>query len=335
MFFPTHQSEKMKKAFITGATGFLGINLIERLQLDNWEITAFHLPEEDLRILSRFEVKCIPGNILFYPSLLAAIQKDHEVVFHLAGDTSMWPKNAKRQYQVNVQGTANVCKAAIEKGVQRLIVTSSSSAFGYHGSRLSEQTVSNALTCGMSYNQTKFLAEQEIRKAVDLGLFAVMLNPCNIIGPYDPGGWSQLIKNACHHQLPGFPPGIGTFAHVRDIADAHISAVKNGRRGENYLLGGVEASFKDVINEIIRITGTDLSLKEISGFKLRAATFLSSLQSFFTGREPTLTYPKYKRLVGKLTCDDSKAVRELGFRTTSISEMLMDCYRWLQQEKLL
>jgi len=63
--------------------------------------------------------------------------------------------------------------------------------------------------------------------------------------------------------------------------------------------------------------------------------YLSSLKSLFDHKEPMLTYPKYRRLVGKLRCDDSKAVRELGFKTTPISEMLTDCYEWMRQEKLL
>ncbi|MBU3916410.1 NAD-dependent epimerase/dehydratase family protein [bacterium] len=325
----------MKKAFVTGSTGFLALNLIERLQSKEWEITALYLPGEDLKYLSRFNVKPVPGNILDYSSLLSAMSKGQDVVFHLAGDTSMWSKNAQRQYNVNVQGTANVCKAALEKGVTRFIYTSSSSAYGFHTERLTEKSSSNALSCGMNYNRTKYLAEQEVKKAVARGLYAVMLNPCNIIGPYDPGNWSQLIKNTCLNRLPGYPPGMGTFAHVRDIADAHISAVKNGRNGENYLLGGVEASFKEVINEIIRVTEMNLPLKEISKNKLKLATWFSSIQSFFTGKEPVLTYPKYKRLVGNLTCDDTKAVQELGFKTTSISEMVMDCYQWLQQENQL
>ncbi|MBI9077896.1 MAG: SDR family oxidoreductase [Desulfatibacillum sp.] len=325
----------MKRAFVTGATGFLGLNLIEQLQPLAWEVTAFHLPEEDLRYLSRYPVDMVGGNILDYPSLLNAMPESVDAVFHLAGDTSMWSKHAERQYAVNVTGTANVCRAAMVRNAGRFIHTSSSSAYGYHSVRLNERTPSNALDCGMNYNRTKYLAEQEVKKAVDRGLFAVLLNPCNIIGPYDPGNWSQLIKNVHNNKLPGFPPGTGTFAHVRDIANAHIAAVDKGRKGENYLLGGVEASFKEVIGEIMQVTGKQLPLKEISARKLQIAWALSSLKSFFTRQEPMLTYPKYKRLVGNLICDNSKASRELGFKTTTIREMVTDSYHWLEQENLL
>jgi len=325
----------MKKAFVTGATGFLGLNLVERLLLQNWEITALHLPGEDLKNLSRFDVTPVAGNILDVASLQKAIPEKPDAVFHLAGDISMWHKNDDRQYKINVLGTANMCRAALEKNAVRFIHTSSSSAFGYHGCELTETTISNALGCKMSYNQTKYLAEQEVQKSVGAGLVAVILNPCNIIGPYDPGNWSQLIKNVCQGKLPGYPPGLGTFAHARDIADAHIAAVEKGRNGENYLLGGVRASFKEVIYQIVEITQVNLDLKKISKQKLKMMLYLGMVKSFFDGREPLLTYPKYMRLTGKLTCDDTKAQRELGFKTTSIHQMLTDCYGWMKQEQII
>lgn len=325
----------MKKAFVTGAAGFLGLNLIQELVEKNWEITGLHLPGEDLTYLSRFDVDMVEGDILDLTSLQKAMPENLDAVFHLAGDTSMWHKNDVRQYRVNVNGTANMCRAAIEKKADRFIHTSSSSAFGYHDDILTEQTRPNALTCGMNYNRTKFLAEQEVQKAVKNGLFAVILNPCNIIGPYDPGNWSQLIKNVCGGKLPGYPPGIGTFSHVRDIAQAHICAVENGQKGENYLLGGVQASFKDVILEILNITDARLSLKKISKVRLKFILYASQAAGFISRREPLMTYPKYLRLVGRLICDDAKARHKLGFKTTSISKMVTDCHQWLKQENLI
>jgi len=79
----------MKEAFVTGSTGFLGLNLIERLQRNNWEITALHLPGEDLKYLSRYNVKAVPGNILDIQSLQNAIPKNVDAIFHMAGDKSM------------------------------------------------------------------------------------------------------------------------------------------------------------------------------------------------------------------------------------------------------
>lgn len=325
----------MKKAFVTGSTGFLGLNLIENLVSGGWEVVALHLPGEDLKYLSRFDVTPVAGDILDFPKLVKVVPKGLDVVFHLAGDTTTWPRLAERQYNVNVVGTANVCRAAMERGAGRLVATSSSSAYGCHDDRFSESTPTNALTCGINYHKTKYLGEQEVKRLVEEGLDAVIVNPCNIIGPYDTANWSQLIINVVNHELPGAPPGVGTFAHVKDVARAHVAAFERGRAGENYLLGGVEASFKEVISEIITVTGADVPLKDISRLKLKIGVYVSSIKALFDGVEPLLTYPKYVRLVGRLSCDNSKAVRELGFSTTSIREMVSDCYEWLKREGLL
>jgi len=325
----------MKQTFVTGSTGFLGLNLIENLVSEGWDVVALHLPGEDLTYLSRFDVTPVAGDILDYQKLVNVIPKGMDVIFHLAGDTTTWPRLAARQYNVNVVGTANVCRAAMERGAGRLVATSSSSAYGCHDDRFSESTPSNALTCGINYHKTKYLAEQEVKRLVKEGLDAVIINPCNIIGPYDTVNWSQLIINVVRNELPGAPPGVGTFAHVKDVARAHVAAFEKGRKGENYLLGGVEASFREVISEIIEVTGAELPLKNISRFKLKIALYVSSIKALFDGKEPLLTYPKYKRLVGRLSCDNSKAVRELGFSTTSIRKMVSDSYEWLKREGLL
>jgi len=325
----------MRNAFVTGATGFLGLNLIELLVSEGWDVVALHLPGENIRYLSRFDVTPVAGDILDFPKLVNVIPKGLDAIFHLAGDTTTWHRFATRQYNVNVIGTANVCRAAMKRGAGRLVVTSSSSAYGCHEDRFSESTPTNALTCGINYHKTKYLAEQEAKRLVKEGLDAVIINPCNIIGPYDTVNWSQLIINVVRNELPGAPPGVGTFAHVKDVARAHVAAAEKGRKGENYLLGGVEASFREVISEIITVTGADIPLKDISRFKLKIALYASSIKAIFDGKEPLLTYPKYVRLVGRLSCDNSKAVRELGFSTTSIREMVSDCYEWLKREGLL
>lgn len=331
----TEKSE-IKKAFVTGANGFLGVNLIEELLKEGWDVTALHLPGDNLKYLEQYKINLQPGNILDYQSLLEALSAGkNSVLFHLAGDTSMWYKNNERQFQINVTGTRNVCKAALEMGVKKLVYTSSSSAFGYHSTRIKEDTKSNALSCGMNYNRTKYLSEQEIKKAVKQGLEAVILNPCNMMGPYDSKGWSTLIKSMAENKAPGVSTGIATFAHVRDIAGAHIRAAEKGISGENYLLGGVEISFYDVFNEINTLLGKTVSIRTFTPASFRIILFFMRIKSFFDGKEPLLTYPRYKRLTGTLLCDDSKARKELDFSTVTIQKMLHDSHQWLIEENLI
>ncbi len=326
----------MKKAFVTGSTGFLGLNLIGELSAAGWEIYALHLPGEDLRQLQRFGVIPGEGNILEYESLLHTIPEKVDAVFHLAGDTSTWNRNNARQYLINVTGTSRVVAAAIERKARRFVHTSSISAYGYHpGVPISEETKSNAAERGANYHITKYLAEEEVRKGVRSGLQAVILNPCNVLGPHDRVNWSQIIRAVYNDRLSAIPPGSGTFAHVRDVARAHIAAAEKGVPGSNYCLGGVHASFREVIQEIQRMLGKEVTEEVLPPWKLKLVTYAVMAAALISRREPSMTPAKYMRLVGDLRCDDRRAVRDLGFSTTSLRAMLADSLAWLREENLL
>jgi dihydroflavonol-4-reductase len=324
-----------KTAFVTGSTGFLGLNLIEELLKRRWEVVALHLPSDNLHYLSRYNVTPVGGNITDYNSLINVMPVQADAVFHVAGITSMWSKHNKVQYRVNVLGTRNIVNASLEKKAKKFIFTSSISAYGYHKTLIDENTKSNALHCKMNYNITKYMAEQIIKEAIQKGLHAVMLNPCNIIGPYDINGWASLIKTVYHGKLFGIPPGRAMFCHVKDIVDAHINAVDKGVDGDNYLLGGAETSFKDVFNEIEKLLGKKISTSIQPKWKIKLASYIFSLKSKIDGKEPLVTYEKYKRLVGRVACNYDKAIRTLDYHTSSISQMINDSYSWLKKENLL
>lgn len=326
----------MKTAFVTGATGFLGVNLINTLLQEKWEVYALVIPEDPIKYLNEKRITFVKGDVMNKSSLRKAIPKGKDVtVFHVAGLTSMWHKQDEIQYRINVVGTRNVCEVAIEKNVKRFVFTSSISAYGYHSKTVTEKTISNASTCKMNYNYTKYLGEQEIHKAIKNGLDAVILNPCNVVGPYDVRGWSTLIKSANKGNPKGATDGIATFSHVQDVIDAHISAVENGITGENYLLGGVEVSFKDAVTTICQMLDKPGPKKSISPSLLKVVMVIQAVKSFFDKKMPLLTYPRYKRLTGHIVCDDSKARNTLNYKTRSLEEMFKDSYNWLKKEDLL
>ncbi len=232
----------------------------------------------------------------------------------------------------------NVVDVALQKSARRLIYTSSISAYGYQpGRRIDESTPSNALKHGDNYGKTKFLAEQRIRQAASQRhLSAVILNPVNILGPYDRNNWSrQLILPISQGNLRVVPPGAATWAYVEDIVAAHIAAVDKGRSGENYILGGVQASFKTVVNEIEDILGQPPSPRVTPKAVLRVGLWGATAKSIIDGRQPTLTPPQYRRAVGDLLCSDAKARRDLEYRGTDLHTMLAATIGWLRHEHLL
>lgn len=227
-----------KTAFVTGSTGFLGLNLIEELLKRDWNVIAFKLESVDSPFLSKLDAITVAGDLNDYNSIVNALPFEVDAIFHVAGSTSMWSKNDRLQYLINVEGTQNVVKAAFQKRAKRLIYTSSISAYGYHSGPVNESTVSNALNCGMNYNKTKYQAEEVIKDAVKKGLPAIIINPVNIIGPYDTINWTkQFLRPIYQNKLPAIPPGRAMWCYSRDVADAHINAVENGEIGGELSIG--------------------------------------------------------------------------------------------------
>src|SRR5271169_6141503 len=114
-----------RTAFVTGGTGFVGLNLVKELMIRGWDVTALHRPSSELKYLKRFRPKLAMGALTEPASLSLAIPQGTDTLFHVAGNTSMWRKADAEQSRDNVEGTHNIVEAALSRGVRRLVVTSS------------------------------------------------------------------------------------------------------------------------------------------------------------------------------------------------------------------
>ena len=326
-----------RAAFVTGAAGFLGRHLVEELDRRGWEVTAFCRATDRTDLLSsaaRIEI----GDLANAERVGEALPDRVDAIFHLAGNTSTWSRNAAAQFRDNVDGTAHVIQAALAKHARRLIYTSSTSAYGYQpGVRINERTTSIAPTRGDNYGKSKLQAERLIKRAcAEHGLSAVILNPVNIVGAYDTTNWSrQLILPISKGSLHVVPPGSATWISVHDVVKAHIAAVDIEEFGTNFVLGGVEASFLEVTNEIEAILGKPSSRRATSKATLRMLLLLSTAKALATRAEPELTLAKYQRAVGDLLVDDRKAREILGLERTALHDMLAETIEWLEQVGML
>lgn len=325
----------MPAAFITGGTGFLGLNLIEQLLSKSWEVIALHRPTSKLKHLRKKDIQLVQGSITEPNSLINVIPEKVDAVFHVAGNTNMWSRNNHIQTRDNVEGTRNMVGAAVKRQAKRFIHTSSISAFGHHQQRINEETQSNAAHSPLNYHRTKYLAEMEVRKGIEKGLDAVMINPANIIGPFDYNNWSHLFILIDRQKLPGVPAATQTFCHVGEVAKAHIAAFYRGRKGENYILGGVEANFLTLAQEIGDLLGKQVPKRTTPGWILKLLGRVSLLGSYITGKEPDITPERAILVTNQMLCNSQKAEKELGYRSVPLKSMLNDCYQWMLSEGLI
>ncbi|MDA8107578.1 MAG: SDR family oxidoreductase [Betaproteobacteria bacterium] len=324
-----------RTAFVTGATGFVGLNLVEALAREGWRVLALHRPESDLKHLARLPAERVLGDVTDRALLERALPTGVDAVFHAAGDTSLWSRRNAHQDLVNIEGTRNMVEAALARRARRFVHTSSISAYGMVSGRIDERTEQRGGESWVNYQRSKFLGEREVRGALARGLDAVILNPAGIIGPYDTRNWARMIRFACAGKLPGVPPGASSFCHVREVARAHIAAVERGRRGESYLLGGADASFLELVRTIGEVTGCKVPARPLPAWLLRALARLAQWTSYATGRAPTLSPEAVALATRRITCDCTKAERELGFRPVPLRAMVEDSVAWLEREGLL
>jgi nucleoside-diphosphate-sugar epimerase len=322
-------------AFVTGATGFVGLNLIEELTARDWRVVALHRPDSDLRYLERFPVERARGDVTDPRSLARAMPERVDAVFHVAGDTSLWSRHNARQDRVNIDGTRHVVEAALRARARRLVLTSSISAWGMQSGRIHEGLPQAGGRSWVNYQRSKYLSEQEVRAGIGRGLDAVILNPASIFGPYDTASWAQLIRLIHTGRLPGVMPGSLSFCHAREVARAHVAAAERGRSGENYLLGGTDASFRELVRTVGEVLGRPVPDRVLPPALLYLVSRAGQLVSYVTGRAPRITPEMVGMATRAITCDSGKAQRELGFRTVALRTMVQDSVDWLRREGFL
>ncbi|MBV1908307.1 MAG: SDR family oxidoreductase [Kangiellaceae bacterium] len=326
------------RVFITGATGFLGTNLVHLLLQQDIEVHAIKRASSNIKAFEGMSVNWYEADVLNLESLQAACPDAVDVIFHIAADTSMWAVKNKQQTEINLTGTANMIRIAKDKQAKRFIHTSSIAAYGIHHDHIiTEQTEQIGDQCFANYYRTKLASEKLVKAAVDEGeLDAVILNPCHLVGPWDYHNWSQMLTMISRDSLPGVPPGYGSFCHIQEVAKAHLQAAKVGRTGENYILSGADASFVEFVTVIGRMLGKKVPEKPMPHWLLKVVGHVSAFVSKFTGKEPNMTPEKVLIVSEVLKVCSEKAQKELNYHVDiPLETMVSDCYQWMQHQEMI
>ena len=306
-----------KTAFVTGAAGFIGVNLVKQLGEAGWSVTAMHRETSDLTYLRPLPATRVVGDIGDRAFLERAIPEGVDAVFHVAGNVSFDSSGDVAQTHAHVAGTRAVVEAAKARNAGRFIHTSTGAVFGLHdGVPIDETAPSNADEIPVNYFRTKKAAEDIVLEAAAGDLDAVCVNPGNVVGPFDRVIWGPFVQAIASGAMTTVGTGGGAFCHVHEVAKAHISACERGGRGERYILAGANETYETVAGIVAEAVGVD-------------APVVSS--------EPDPNASLEVQYVSNRTqimlCD--KAVRELGFKPVPIRTMFEDLCGWMKEEGLL
>ena len=240
------------KCLVTGASGFLGTNLVHELVKAGWEVKVIVRKNSNTKYISSLPVKIITGDITVQADLDAACA-DCEYVFHVAGDTSFWKKNFEKQRVVNVEVPSMIAEACLKNKVKRLIHTSTVDVFGCNPKGAADEswTDYNFANMGYNYSDTKREGEKRVMEYNKKGLEVVVVYPGSMIGPYDfTLQYGRLFFELRDGKVPGCPAGGASFCHATEVAKAEISAALKGVPGEGYICAGENISYKALFDLI-------------------------------------------------------------------------------------
>ncbi len=322
-------SHEQRRAFVTGATGAVGTALVRQLQKQGWGVSALHRESSDITILRALDVDLVEGDICRADSIAGKVPPGTHVFFHVAADMNQWSRHNARQLKINVGGTRNAVEAALGAGVGRFIHTSTISAYGRHNKPINEDSPTHADHSFICYERSKWLAEQEVRKGIERGLDAVIVNPCAIMGPGFTAGWAMLFHQIKAGKMKALPPGTLVANHIDEVVKALVAASEKGRTGHNYILTGDAVPVATLIRKAGEIMGIDVTAKIMDARLIGLISRLSDILSKITGREPDLTPEMAALMSQKLSCDTDKARRELGYNEVPWVVGLDEMYHWL------
>jgi dihydroflavonol-4-reductase len=243
---------------VTGGTGFLGVNLVRFLVAQGQRVRLLVRSTTNRLGLESDLIEFFRGDITDAQSVLEAT-RGCDQVYHLAAWVQISPWGMDTARQTNVEGTRNVCAAALSQGVRRVVHCSSiaTMAAGTQEQPADETVPWNLHKLRIPYYVTKQEAEAVVLDHVRRGLDAVIVNPSYLVGPWDvkPSAGRMLIQIASGH-IPAVPTYGGiNFVDVRRAAEGHVLAMQRGRTGERYFLGGENLSYREYAGRVSAIAG--------------------------------------------------------------------------------
>jgi dihydroflavonol-4-reductase len=281
-------------------------------------------------------VKCDVRN----PDSVNTVLRGADVVYHLAAVIPLTMNHTSEVMDINVKGTQNVIRACLRNSVKRLIHFSSIHAVDQTPLNKPVNELNPLLDAENCppYDISKAAAEIEVRKGIEKGLDAVILNPTAVMGPHD-HGMSHIglfLLALAQGKLPALVEGGFNWVDVRDVVQAALQAEKQARTGAKYILSGHYATVRELAQIAENITGKTAPRLCLPAWFVRAGAPVVEAFNQAAGNRNIFTSVSVRALVNcNKTISYEKAGRELGYLPRPLQETIFDTFRWFQEEGLL
>lgn len=316
----------MSRYLVTGATGFIGGHLARKLRAAGHAVVAVVRDPSRARDLADLGVEVHRGDITDRPSLVAPT-RGVDGVFHVAGWYKVGARDVRPAQAINVEGTRNVLEVMRDQRVPRGVYTSTLAVFGDTDGKLVTESHFDAGPFLSEYDRTKWLAHYEV--AVPLmreGLPLMIVLPGVVYGPGDTSALGEAFRQYLRGRLPATPAGSAyCWAHVDDVAEAHVLAMERGRPGESYIIAGPRCSLVDAFALAERLTGVKAPRMHPSPATLRVLAAVMGIVERVVPVPESYSSEGLRVTAGATYLgDNSKAKRDLGYEPRPLEQGLAE-----------
>jgi dihydroflavonol-4-reductase len=327
------------KCFVTGASGFIGSNLVHELIARGHQVKALLRPGSDLRGLMGADFERVTGDVSD-PGKLKGAMRECDWCFHAAASYHLWLRDYAPMYAANVAGTRNVIEAAAQAGCSRIVYTSTVGCIGLprevHGRVTPTDETAPVSEAQMSnpYKRSKWQAECLAMELARQALPVIIVNPSAPVGPRDvkPTPTGQVIVDFLNRAMPAYLDTGLNWVHVHDVVVGHIRAAEAGRIGERYILGHADGNWTmhQAFAVLEKITGVPAPRTRIPYWVALAAAHANEAIADVTGQPPKAPLAGVRMAKYKMFFNPAKAVRELGLPQTPPEQALADAVAWFR-----
>jgi nucleoside-diphosphate-sugar epimerase len=314
--------------FVTGGTGLVGSHLLLELAKTGQKIVALKRPDSPISVLKSLcswynlkaeklleKITWIDGDLLDPVSIFEALYEVHEV-YHCAAMVSFNPSDREKMIKNNVEGTANLVNACLERRIEKFCHVSSVAAFGQaqDGQDMDEETVRTTETGHSGYSTSKYYSELEVWRGITEGLNAVIVNPSIILGPG--ADWAKGSLRMFSETAKGmrfYTTGSSGFVDVRDVVSIMVKLMDREIFNQRFCLNSENLSYREVFSEIATALNRKAPSVEAKPWMLQLARYLEIIKSNITGKEPRVTKESARSAFNRTKYSNQKIVDLLGY----------------------
>jgi dihydroflavonol-4-reductase len=322
------------KAFVTGATGFVGSHVARVLAEQGAELRLLVRPTSDTRNIKGLNAERVMGD-LREPASLEKGTSGCDAVFHVAADYRLWVRDPEEMYRSNVEGTRAILAAAQKNGVRRVVYTSSVATMGFtsNGHPADENSPVSLDRMIGPYKRSKFMAEQVAVEAGRDGMEVVIVNPTTPVGNQDikPTPTGRIVVDFLKRKFPAYVDTGLNLVDVDECARGHVAAFERGKTGERYILGGENLTLKQILDKLGAITGLPSPKVKVPYVVALATGVVDEMVTGrILGREPRATIDAVRMGRKKMFVTSAKAESELGWKTVPVDDALRRAVEWFR-----